>query len=166
MTGTDNRLKPRLFLLLGILLCFAADQWVKSVVVKNFALGESLPVWDEVFHLTYVQNTGAAFSVLEQYPFLLSVVSSFIFMVLLIYALRFPRLTPFYTIVFTLILGGALGNLWDRWTLGVVIDYLDFVVIHYPVFNLADSFICVGSVLWIAAHFWLEPRVQSSSVIS
>lgn len=140
------------YLLLGIILCFVCDQAIKHLITQQLALHKSIVLWPKVFNLTLAYNTGGAFSLLEQYPDILTLVSSVIFTGLGYYAFTKMTSSTYFIAVLSLILGGALGNLWDRWTLGYVVDYLDFTLINYPVFNLADSFICIGTVLWLLSY--------------
>ncbi len=143
----------RAFLLLLMLVFFALDQWIKSLVLQEMTLGESIPLWSQVFHLTYLENSGAAFSLLQEHPEFLTGMSSLFFLGFFVYAMTRRGLTRLEFATFALVLGGALGNLWDRFSRGQVVDYLDLTIINYPVFNLADSFIFCGIVLLIIQTF-------------
>jgi signal peptidase II len=125
------------------------DQLSKNWIEARLALGQSIPVIPEVFQITHVKNTGAAFSMLEQYPSLLLAISTLLFLGFLGVSLLKARLSGLEAAAYGLILGGALGNLSDRLSQGHVTDYLDFVLIRYPIFNLADVFIFCGVVLLI-----------------
>jgi signal peptidase II len=141
-------------LLLGLMaMFFLLDRLVKAVVQARLSLGESIPLIPQVFHITYVQNTGVAFSLFKDHPGILTLANSLFFAGFLAYALSRKAYNGWLIAIFSLILGGALGNLWDRLTLGAVIDYLDVTVIRYPVFNLADAFIFSGISLLIIATF-------------
>lgn len=105
---------------------------------------QSIAVWPGIFQITFVYNTGAAFSLFEQYPSLLLGVTLVLFLVILTIALSRSTMSRIETIGFSMVLGGALGNIADRLSQGKVVDFLDFVCILYPVFNLADSFIFLG----------------------
>jgi len=129
------------------------DQAAKLAVRATLAPAQSHPVIPSVFHLTYVQNTGAAFGVLQGYPevfiILSLVVAGWIIRELL--RLRFrARRTDF---ALAMILGGAVGNLIDRVRFGYVVDFLDFRV--WPVFNVADSCISIGVGLLLLSQFRL-----------
>lgn len=145
-----NRHRP---LLAGLLLLFALlDQASKAWMVSLLADGASRPLLPGVFQLTLTYNTGAAFSMLRQHPQGLTLLTGLIFAAIAAYAFSprpFPRGERW---ALALILGGALGNLIDRLRLGKVVDFLDVVAIHYPVFNLADSFIFCGVVLLVFTH--------------
>jgi signal peptidase II len=127
------------------------DQLSKLWILEHFQLGQSLPIIAHFFSLTYVRNTGAAFSLLAtahpafRVPFFLIMPC----MALAIIGLAFFKLKnseKYPALGYALILAGAFGNLIDRLRFGYVVDFLDFYVgpYHYPVFNVADSAICVG----------------------
>lgn len=122
------------------------DQLSKILVSKYLLLNQSAPVIKGVFHLTLIHNRGAAFGILKDQAqlFILTTVLAIIF-ILLILKKNEGKKHPIYTISLSCILGGALGNLIDRLTLGYVIDFLDFRI--WPVFNLADSAITIGAIL-------------------
>lgn len=128
--------------LLGIVI----DQYTKLLTVRNFELGESLPIWDGVFHLTYVLNEGAAFGVLEGRTGLLRSLSLLASLGLIIFAL-IARMTRWEQIGYGLILAGAFGNGIDRFlNEGRVVDFFHLVLINFPVFNFADIFINLGLI--------------------
>ena len=99
-----------------------------------------MPVWKGVFHLTRVDNAGSAFGIWKNFPWVPVAVTCGTVLAILIYLLRVPQTKNF--VAWTLVLGGALGNLYDRAVYGSVIHFLDFRI--WPVFNFADSCICVG----------------------
>lgn len=135
-----------------VLLIVALDQIVKfiSKSVLTTLPGDTYPLWDGVFHFSYVENRGAAFGILGgARGFLL--VFTVILVGVLIWAIVKFRDNPskLFRASLYMILGGAIGNLIDRIVLGYVIDMLDFRLINFAVFNVADSFVCVGTVLLI-----------------
>ncbi len=127
------------------------DQLTKSWVVKNFHLNESWPLLPGVFHFTYITNTGAAFSLFSQGGGWLRWLSLAVSLGLIALALFGPLLGRWEQIGYGSILGGALGNGIDRFIDGRVVDFLDFRLIHFAVFNLADVFINVGIVCLLIA---------------
>ncbi len=153
-----SRLGSRFLLAFSISALFVLDQWVKSMVVQHMILGESIPLWPQVFHLTYLKNTGAAFSLLSAHPQLLTLVTAVFFIGFSLYAFTRQHFTRWEYSIFSLVLGGALGNLWDRLTRGHVVDYLDVTLIHYPVFNLADAFIFCGMTLLLIQTLKIQTR--------
>ncbi|MBI2964989.1 MAG: signal peptidase II [Chloroflexi bacterium] len=136
-------------LLLSILVvAFAADQFSKTLIVRNLRLSESWPS-DGFFRLTYARNTGTAFGLFQDQAMILTVVS-FVAVAAIIYFYRNAMTSPLMRAALGLQLGGAFGNLIDRVRLGYVVDFID--VGPWPIFNLADSSIVVGIAI-LAWHF-------------
>jgi signal peptidase II len=136
------------------LVSLIVDHLTKLWVVQNFELGETLPLWRDVFHLTYVTNTGAAFSLFSNGGILwLRWLSLLVSLGLMAMAWFSPRLDRWEQVGYGLILGGALGNGIDRFVSGHVVDFLDFQLINFPVFNLADISINIGIWCLIMATF-------------
>ena len=140
--------------LLGVIVLL--DQITKLIVDRTMTLYHSIAVIDGVFNLTYIRNTGAAFGILAgsgaafRLPFL--VLFSLLAIGFIIVMLRrLPERETGLIIALTFILGGAVGNLIDRFAYGEVIDFLDFywAGYHWPAFNIADSFISVGVTITI-----------------
>lgn len=134
-------------------ISLAIDQSTKYWVVQNFYLGETQPLIPGVFHLTYVINTGAAFSILSGRADILRWLSLFVSLCLMAYALFGNLLKKLEQVGYGLLLGGALGNGIDRFVAGSVVDFLDFRLIRFPVFNFADVFINIGIICWLIANF-------------
>lgn len=126
-----------------IVAVIVLDRIVKIAVSTNMDPGESIPVIDHIFHITYVQNTGAAFSLLQGHPTLLIALPAIVIGIGIIFVCVNSKT---YNKVFlgsvSLICGGGLGNLTDRMSQGFVTDMFDFRV--FPVFNVADICVCVG----------------------
>lgn len=124
------------------------DRMTKVVFSNILQLGESIPVITNVFHFTLVYNTGIAFGLFKNQG-IVFVIIPIIAIALLVYNIyyyqKMGELSRMYIIGFSLILGGAIGNLIDRMMFGHVIDFIDFQV--WPVFNIADSAITVGAVI-------------------
>ncbi|MGE5302011.1 MAG: signal peptidase II [Alphaproteobacteria bacterium] len=132
------------------------DQITKLIVDRTMPLYHSIPIIDGFFNLTYIRNTGAAFGILAgsgaafRLPFL--VLFSLLAIGFIIVMLRrLPERETGLIIALTFILGGAIGNLIDRFAYGEVIDFLDiyWATYHWPAFNIADSFITVGVTITI-----------------
>lgn len=132
----------------------AADQIVKYFVVKNIALGATVPVVDGVLHLTYVQNTGAAFSMLNEHTWVLTAISC-VCVVLLSAALLMKSVPKIGKYPLSMILGGAIGNLIDRVRLGYVVDMFEPEFIEFAVFNVADIFITWAGVFFCIVYIVL-----------
>ncbi len=138
------------------------DQLVKHAVLSGMTVGETIPLLDDIFHITYVQNRGAAFSMWEQQWVMLIVVPAVALAagLVLIYIKRniWSRLT---LLSIALICGGGIGNLIDRIFQGYVVDMFDcrfFPFFDFPVFNVADISICVGCGLLILDIIFLEGK--------
>ena len=146
------RLKNRRFWIAAF-ISFVLDQLTKYWVVQNLGLGDTRPIWSEVFHLTYVTNTGAAFSLFAGKVEWLRWLSLLVSLLLMAWAWFGPTMNTLEQLGYGFILGGALGNGIDRFFAGRVVDFLDFRLIHFPVFNFADVFINLGIICLLIASF-------------
>lgn len=124
---------------------FAADRLTKYFIIKSLALGQSIKVIPDVFHITPVFNDGAAFGVLRNCGLFFIIFSFAVIAFILLIVSKSPRLDRLTAVSLALILGGAAGNMIDRLKFGYVIDFLDFRI--WPVFNIADSCITIGVAL-------------------
>lgn len=138
------------------LLFIGVDQLIKFIVASNMSLGESIPIFNNVLHITYVLNDGAAFSFMSGQVWLLCGVTSVI-MAVIIYLYVSKKVTHKLVISsLALIVSGGIGNLIDRYfngdTLfqGKVVDYVDFRLINFAVFNFADCCVVIGTFLLVA----------------
>lgn len=135
----------------AILVMIAVDQAVKHWAFTVLQPQHTIPLIENVFHLTYIENRGAAFSMFASFD------SRWIFVALaavitlaICYALSKKLMqTALGSWSLVLIAAGAVGNAVDRVARGFVVDMFDFRLIHFPVFNVADIFICVGGVLFV-----------------
>ena len=130
------------------------DIWTKALVLRRIDLHEAIPVIPNFFQLVHVRNTGAAFGIganaaSKLVPLLLNIGALAVFGVVVVYALRSPVTDRVLQTGLHLILGGAVGNLLDRFRFGYVVDFLDVYIgrHHWPAFNVADSAICIGIAL-------------------
>lgn len=137
------------------------DRVIKKLVMSNMHPWETIPVIEDIFHFTYVQNRGAAFSMWEEQWIILIglplVVIAAGFVLMYLMKKKWDRLM--LTAV-AFICGGGFGNLIDRMFLGYVVDIFDFRV--FPVFNIADIFICVGCGLMILDVLFFERKNGSN----
>lgn len=125
---------------------FVLDQFSKLYICRVLSLGQSIPVYKGIFHLSLVYNTGSVFGLFRGKNSIFVILScGIILFILRDYFLNKRDYSFKKRLAFGLILGGALGNLLDRLRLGYIIDFLDFRV--WPVFNLADSAITIGVFL-------------------
>lgn len=141
------------YLFMGIFaaVIVAADQITKYLVVSGIPLFSSVPAIDGLFHLTYVQNTGAAFSSLSGMRWLFVVIFA-LFAAFILW--EFPKkrwpFSAFDRWCIAAIFAGGLGNVIDRVRLGYVVDMICVDFINFPVFNVADCFITCGCILLFA----------------
>ena len=134
--------------ILIVILIVCVDRVTKIFFANTLSLGESLPVVRNVFHMTLVHNTGIAFGLFKNQGivFIIIPIIAIILISFNIYYYRNSKeVSRSYLVGFSLILGGAIGNLIDRIAFGHVVDFIDFRV--WPVFNIADSAITIGTVL-------------------
>ena len=128
------------------------DIMTKLVVELNFGKGDSLPLWNNVFHLKYVENQGIAFGLFSGARWIFVIVSVLIMVfIALIYSKTEVR-SRWLKIGTAFIYGGAFGNMLERLAKGYVVDFFDFRLINFPVFNVADIAICAGAVM-VLIHF-------------
>lgn len=132
--------------ILIILGLIALDQVSKYIAINYLANVGSIPIINDVFHLTYVENRGAAFGMFQnnQIVFIIVALAATIFGLYYLYKKEVNLLGKTAII---LIISGAIGNLIDRIRLGFVVDYFDFRIIWDYVFNIADVFVVVGTIL-------------------
>ncbi|HTW83887.1 MAG TPA: signal peptidase II [Candidatus Sulfotelmatobacter sp.] len=140
------------------LVVFLLDRWTKSVVLTHFLPGESRLVIPHLLWFTYVQNTHGAFGLFGNSPLLLIVLACLV-LALFAYAFRDAvRRSNLVRVAFGMIVGGAIGNIVDRFQHQWVVDFIDFKTIWPNVFNVADSCITIGVALLILASLRREAR--------
>ena len=133
------------------------DQLWKSAIVKWMEIGQTIPIWEGVFHLTSLRNKGAAFGILQNQRLFFIIVTLIAVFGIIYYLQTEGKKNRRISFALSLLLGGALGNFYDRLVRGEVVDSLDFRLIDYPIFNLADVFIFTGVTLMLL-DMWLETR--------
>jgi signal peptidase II len=124
----------------------AIDQISKIWAVNTLGSGQDILVWENVFHLTYIQNRGAAFGMLQGKQWLLIPVTILVLIGMIVYFKKLPstKSGTWAKVSLVLIISGAIGNLIDRILLSYVRDFLYFRLIDFPVFNIADTFVVIG----------------------
>lgn len=141
-------------LIITSLILFILDRITKILVI-SIGLNNSIVIINNFFNLTYVNNYGAAWSMLTGYRILLILITIIILIGIYFMLLRNKKLDTKEVIMYSLLIGGIVGNLYDRIIYGYVIDFLDFNIFgyNYPIFNLADSFIVISIILIIINEF-------------
>ena len=122
------------------------DQLVKFLVRANFGPGEAVPFLPHILQLTYVKNTGAAFSIFEEHTWILALVSLVVSILLVVLLVKkvFPH--PFAMFCLSVVLAGAVGNLIDRVFMGYVTDMFQTIFMNFAVFNVADICVVCGGI--------------------
>lgn len=134
-----------------IILGIVIDQISKRLAVVFLKGQESFPLIDGVLQFTYVENRGAAFGMLKDSRWVFMTVSVVAIVIMLAYLFTTKNENRLYTVSIAVIISGGIGNMIDRIWLGYVVDFIDFCLIDFAVFNLADSLVCVGAGLLILA---------------
>lgn len=143
------------------------DQWSKWLVSSKMYLSESIPLIPNFFHFTRAHNYGAAFSFLHDaggwQRWLFAGIAIAVSVGMLIWLRRLPQHARFLACAITLLLGGAIGNLYDRIVLGYVVDFLHVFYgnWHFPAFNIADCAISIGAAMLVIDALFLEKRREA-----
>ena len=138
----------------------AVDQLVKLLVSSNIPLGGSVPFLPHIMDLTYVQNTGCAFSMLENHTWLLTLISAVMTVVLAIAIIKGFFKHALGKVTLSLVLAGAVGNLIDRALYGYVIDMFRTLFMDFAVFNVADICVVVGGIAAAAYYLFLYDKLE------
>ena len=139
------------------------DQLTKWLAVVYLQGEPSFPLWRDVLHFTFVKNEGAAFGMLANHRWVFMIVSTVAILGLLVYLFRFRPKSRYVQITLAMIIGGGIGNMIDRFALGYVIDFIDFTLINFAVFNVADSFVTVGAFMLMGYLIWDLLREMKAS---
>ena len=148
--------------LLIVFVTLGLDQWTKWAIVKSIKLNETVEMINHFFYLTYVQNTGAGFSMFAQAGMGFFAALTLIVLVAMVY-IFFKTNDSRYQICLSLVFSGAIGNFIDRMSLGYVRDFFSFYIFGYPfpVFNVADICITVGIALILISMFIDDKKEQA-----
>ncbi|MFH1613266.1 MAG: signal peptidase II [bacterium] len=144
---------------LVIFVSLIIDQVSKYFIEKNLVYGESIPIIKNIFYFTYIKNKGVAFGLFSNFKNILVFFTIITIIIIFFYYHSIPKKNHKLQLAFSLIIGGAFGNLIDRLFLGEVRDFLDFRI--WPIFNVADSCICIGVGLLLLNAF-IERKLKCS----
>jgi signal peptidase II len=146
-----------------IVILSLADQITKLLTLRFIPYQESIPVIPGFFNLTHLHNTGAAFSMLHDNNLFFILLSSAVFIALIVLRRHFTGLLMQWGWI--LLLSGIIGNVTDRIRLGYVVDFLDFQFgsYHWPAFNVADSCICIAAGLFLISGF-ITPKKKNLNI--
>lgn len=147
----QEKKSPRLYIIYAAIVAFtvAADQLTKYLAIKYLTAVDTVPLIKDILHLTYVENTGAAFGMMKDKRWVFMTVSVVAIFAIAWILWMYGRELVFASVCLSMVLGGGIGNMIDRVMLGYVVDFIDFRAINFAVFNGADSFVCVGAALLI-----------------
>ena len=132
-----------------IVALIALDQWVKFEIVKNIQLGGVKPFIPKILSLTYLRNTGAAFSILENQQWLFAVITLVVIGAAIWYLSKHIKGSVWLLSALSLIIAGGIGNFIDRMRQGFVVDMVQLDFINFAIFNVADSYLTIGVLVLI-----------------
>jgi len=162
MTKVKQVLRNNMFWVV-VILGLALDQLTKWLIVSNMTIGQSIPIINKVFHLTYVTNTGAAFSILQGQMEVFSIITVVMLIVIIRMVRQINKEKLLDIIAFGIFTGGMLGNFADRLLRKSVVDFLDFRIINFPIFNVADSLLTIAVVYFIIKLFIID-KIKTTPV--
>ena len=140
--------------LVGILL----DQLTKLLVSGGMILYQSIPIWEGVLHITYIHNRGAAFGMLADQRWVFLIISTITIVAMVAFLLVTKTKNTMVLSSVAMILSGGIGNMIDRLALGYVVDMIEVRLIKFAIFNVADSFVCVGAALLFLSVLLEKPK--------
>ncbi|ALC80987.1 MULTISPECIES: signal peptidase II [Bacillus] len=135
-----------LYYYLAALLIIGLDQLTKWLVVRNMYFGESIPIIDQVLYITSHRNTGAAWGILPGQMWFFYGITCLVIVFIIYYMQKHAKQNKWLGISLGLMLGGAVGNFIDRVFRQEVVDFVHVIIVnyHFPIFNVADSSLCIG----------------------
>ena len=142
--------------IIAALIIIAADQLSKIYIASNFSLGQQKMLIDGVLSFTYVKNEGAAFGMLQGARVFFLIITAVVLVGVTVYLIKCRPESRLEKTAITFIVGGAVGNCIDRALLGYVRDFIATEFMDFPVFNIADCFVCIGAALYILYVFLQE----------
>lgn len=144
--------------LVSVLVLIGIDRAIKQWAVLALSNIDTIPVIKDVLHLTYVENRGAAFGIFKNSKWFLLVLTSLIAIAALVLLISGKLKNKLAVTSMTLIVAGGVGNLIDRIARGYVVDYIDFRLINFAVFNFADCCVVVGTILFAAYILFIDGK--------
>lgn len=151
-------------IIISMICLILLDQITKAWAVAVLIPGGPIKIWENVFHLHYISNYGAAWGIFSGKQIFLILLTSVIIIGMLIYMSKLPQNQFGHRakIAFILIISGAIGNLIDRIFLGYVRDFIYFAFIDFPIFNIADVLVVVGVAFMIITLFYSEEEISNA----
>lgn len=151
------------YFLISAVCVLILDQVTKYIIIEKLPISSEIEVIRGFFYITHVKNTGAAFGLFQDSTRTLTIISFVAIVLIIILKIMLKLNYAFYNVSLGFILGGALGNLIDRYFVGEVTDFLNFT--FWPVFNIADSFIIIGFcliIILILREYFKKGKTQGS----
>lgn len=140
------------------LIVIGIDQLTKWMVIQRMELHESIPIIDQFFYITSHRNAGAAWGILQGQMTFFYIITTIVIIGLIYYMEKYAKDNKLIAISLSLLLGGAIGNFIDRLFRKEVVDFLDVMIFSYdfPIFNIADSALVIGVILFFIATIMEE----------
>ncbi|MFZ3105869.1 MAG: signal peptidase II [Candidatus Hydromicrobium sp.] len=151
------------YFLISAVCVLILDQVTKYIIIEKLPISSEIEVIRGFFYITHLKNTGAAFGLFQDSTRTLTIISIVAIVLIIILKIMLKLNYAFYNVSLGFILGGALGNLIDRYFVGEVTDFLNFT--FWPVFNIADSFIIIGFcliIILILREYFKKGKTQGS----
>ncbi len=133
------------------------DFITKKIVSGSMQLYQSIPIIKGVFNITYVRNTGASFGMMKGARWFFILVTVVLIAAIIYYIIKNKVKNKLFMLSASLVIGGGIGNLIDRLVSGAVVDFFDFCIINFAIFNVADCFVVAG-VAFMLLYFILEEK--------
>ena len=156
-----KRTKMLLIDVVVMLVLLGLDQLTKYLAIINLKNHPAVVLWDCVLELNYLENRGSAFGMLQNQKFFILFIGVVFLAVILFFLFKLPEEKKFCTvhILLSAIVAGGVGNMIDRLRFDYVVDFISFVLIHFPIFNVADCYIVVATiVLFLLFLFVFEEK--------
>ena len=141
------------------------DQAVKYLVRANIDLGGSVPFLPHILELTYIKNTGAAFSLFSQHTWVLAVISAVVAAAILVLLVKKVVVHPAGRITLSVVLAGAVGNLIDRVAFGYVTDMFRVLFVNFAVFNVADICVVCGGIAFCVYFAFFSEKCEKKGAL-
>lgn len=132
------------YIIIGI-AALILDIVTKHWAVTNIMGTNGVPIIEDIFHLTYLENRGVAFGMMQDMRAVFVTMSIIVLFILALYFYRVRNKNVWLKLGTALIYSGSIGNMIERVTKGYVVDFLDFRIINFPIFNIADIAVCIGA---------------------
>ncbi len=149
-----------LALIIATIFIDQITKWLATIFLRGV---DTVPVIKDVLHLTYLENTGAAFGMLKNHRWVFLVLTTVTIIGLSVYLFKFAENNKILKTSISFIVGGGVGNMIDRLLAGYVVDFIDFRLIDFAIFNIADSFVCVGAALMVLYIFITPDKSKDKS---